>query len=45
MVKKFDRNDWQGKRKDQVDYAAGAAFIAIVLLIVSVIAGLTSRFF
>jgi hypothetical protein len=29
MDKQFDPNDWQGKRKDQVDYAHAATFIMI----------------
>ena len=45
MVNKFNRNDWQGKRQDQVDYAAGAAFISLVLFTVSVLVGLLTRLF
>ena len=32
--KKWNPNDWQGKRKDQVDYANAVTFISIIFGIV-----------
>jgi hypothetical protein len=31
MDNQFDPTDWQGKRKDQVDYAHAATFIIIAI--------------
>jgi hypothetical protein len=31
IMKEWDRNDFQGKRKDQVDYATTVTFYSVIL--------------
>jgi hypothetical protein len=44
-MENWNKNDWQGKRKDQVDYAAKALFFGSIVLIIMVIVSAISTFF
>lgn len=44
-MENWNKNDFQGKRKDQVDYAAKALFFGSIALIIVVIASAVSTFF
>lgn len=34
MEKEFNKNHWQGRRKDQVDYAHSVSFIAVAAVLI-----------
>ena len=36
-MENWDRNEWQGKRKSQVEYSTGVAFVCLTLLILLLI--------
>lgn len=36
-MEKWDSNDWQGKKRQQISYSTGLVFVAITLLILFVI--------
>lgn len=40
-MENWDRNEWQGKRKSQVDYSTGVTFVCLTLLfLIGVILGI-----
>jgi len=41
----WDKNNWQGKRKDQVEFSSKVAFYSLVAAVVVVIVGILSKFF
>lgn len=41
----WDKNNWQGKRKDQVEFSSNVAFYSLVAAAVVVIVGILSKFF
>ena len=44
-MKEWNKNDWQGKRKEQVDYSAKVLFFGTIALIIMIIASAVSTFF
>ena len=44
-MENWNKKYWQGKRKDQVDYAAKALFFGSIVLIIMVIVSAVSTFF
>ena len=41
----WDKNNWQGKRKDQVEFSSNVAFYSLVVGAVVVIVGILSKIF
>jgi hypothetical protein len=44
-MKEWNENDWQGKRKDQVDYSGKVLFYSSIGFILLLIIGSVSTFF
>jgi uncharacterized membrane protein YidH (DUF202 family) len=44
-MKEWNKNDWQGKRKEQVDYSAKVLFFASIGFILLIIISTISTFF
>jgi len=41
----WNKNEWQGRRKDQVDFSSKVGFYSLIIGVVIVLFGLLSKFF
>jgi hypothetical protein len=41
----WNKNEWQGRRKDQVDFSSKVGFYSLIIGAVIVLFGLLSKFF
>lgn len=41
----WDKNNWQGRRKDQIEFSSKVVFYSLVVGAVVVIVGILSKFF
>jgi len=42
-MKKWNKDDWQGKRKDQVNFANAIATIMWILMLIMIVVGIINR--
>jgi hypothetical protein len=41
----YDKNNWQGRRKEQIEFSSKVVFYSLVAGVIVVIVGILSKFF